>query len=315
METKIVKLPAEVQVLAERVATSKKQEVMVVLSQIFSGTDEWQKQIDSIVVKDVSDKVSIQMADAARKNVKNARLAAEKLFDQKRSIVQQAKAEWDIEDKLWLKAKQIMQITLKSLEEKADFKAKTVQRYEAEQKAIQTGKRREQVSMYAQDVPEMNYSDMTEEVFELYLAGLKKHHEEVMKERKRIDEEEKAKAAEQEAERQRILAENEKLRKEQEVMANKAREEAAERAKLEETLRLQREAEAKAAQEEVDKIKAQAMAPDKDKLLAFAKKIEGLAAKEAPVCATTEAQLIVNNSNNLLFKIVDYIEKRIQTLS
>ena len=61
--------------------------------------------------------MNIQMADAGRKNVKTARLAApEKVFDAKRADVQQKKSEYDLEDKLWLKAKQTAQILFKDIE-------------------------------------------------------------------------------------------------------------------------------------------------------------------------------------------------------
>ncbi len=61
--------------------------------------------------------MSIELAEVARKNSKQARLSAEKIFDAKREEVQNLKAEFDLEDKLWLKAKQVMQIKFKAIEE------------------------------------------------------------------------------------------------------------------------------------------------------------------------------------------------------
>ena len=131
-------LPPEVEELVKKVTAEKKQEVNIILNQIFNGTASWEKQIDAIEIKDINDKMGISMADAARKNVKNARLAAEKIFDAKRDKVQQIKSEYDLEDKLWLKAKQVMQIKFKSIEEKAEWKSRFVERYEAEQKELRT---------------------------------------------------------------------------------------------------------------------------------------------------------------------------------
>ena len=115
---KVITLPIEVNDLAVKVSANKREEVLTVLQQIFTGTDDWEKQVDAIEVKDINDKMSIELAEVARKNSKQARLNAEKIFDAKRAEVQRLKAEFDLEDKLWLKAKQVMQIKFKSIEEK-----------------------------------------------------------------------------------------------------------------------------------------------------------------------------------------------------
>ena len=133
MEVQIITLPTEVNELAVKVSANKQAEVQTVLQQIFTGTDDWEKQVDAIEVKDINDKMSIELAEVARKNSKQARLSAEKIFDAKREGVQNLKAEFDLEDKLWLKAKQVMQIKFKAIEEKAEWKANFVKRFEAEQ--------------------------------------------------------------------------------------------------------------------------------------------------------------------------------------
>lgn len=134
MEKQIITLPQEVSELAVKVSAKKQAEVQNVLQQIFTGTDDWEKLIDAIEVKDINDKISIELAEVARKNSKQARLTAEKIFDVKRQEVQRLKAEFDLEDKLWLKAKQVMQIKFKAIEEKAEWKANFVKRYEAGKK-------------------------------------------------------------------------------------------------------------------------------------------------------------------------------------
>lgn len=128
MEKQIITLPQEVSELAVKVSAKKQAEVQNVLQQIFTGTDGWAKLIDAIEVKDINDKISIELAEVARKNSKQARLIAEKIFDVKRQEVQRLKAEFDLEDKLWLKAKQVMQIKFKAIEEKAEWKANFVKR-------------------------------------------------------------------------------------------------------------------------------------------------------------------------------------------
>ena len=128
MEKQIITLPQEVSELAVKVSAKKQAEVQNVLQQIFTGTDGWEKLIDAIEVKDINDKISIELAEVALKNSKQARLTAEKIFDVKRQEVQRLKAEFDLEDKLWLKAKQVMQIKFKAIEEKAEWKANFVKR-------------------------------------------------------------------------------------------------------------------------------------------------------------------------------------------
>ena len=128
MEKQIITLPQEVSELAVKVSAKKQAEVQNVLQQIFTGTDGWAKLIDAIEVKDINDKISIELAEVARKNSKQARLIAEKIFDVKRQEVQRLKAEFDLEDKLWIKDKQVMQIKFKAIEEKAEWKANFVKR-------------------------------------------------------------------------------------------------------------------------------------------------------------------------------------------
>lgn len=173
----ITVLPVEVSELANKVSPTKQEEVHTVLSQIFKGTADWQKQIDALEVNSIEDKLSIQLADVARKNVKNARLSAEKVLKAKREEVQQQKAEFDYEDKMWLKALQLVQLSFKNIEEKAEWKANFVKRYEAEQKELRTQTRIALVDKYA-EINRSEFENMSDATFESFLAGLKKTFEE-----------------------------------------------------------------------------------------------------------------------------------------
>ena len=64
----LIVLPNEVNELATKVSANKQEEVQTVLQQIFTGTADWEKQVDSIEVKDINDKMSIELAETARKN-------------------------------------------------------------------------------------------------------------------------------------------------------------------------------------------------------------------------------------------------------
>lgn len=188
METTLVVLPQEVTVLAEKVASEKREEVNTLLNQLFSGTENWKQQIAAINVKDHTDTMAMSMADTARLSVKKARLEAEKLFDAKRDEVQRLKSEFDLEDKLWLKSKQIMQEMFKSMEQELEYKANTAKRYEIEQKEKRTQERLEKVVVFNPTVSRFDVENLSDEMFNIFLAGLEKEHND------RIEAEQKAEA-------------------------------------------------------------------------------------------------------------------------
>jgi len=188
METGLVVLPQEVTVLAEKVASEKREEVNTLLNQLFSGTENWKQQIAAINVKDHTDTMAMSIADTARLSVKKARLEAEKLFDAKRDEVQRLKSEFDLEDKLWLKSKQIMQEMFKSMEQELEYKANTAKRYEIEQKEKRTQERLEKVIVFNPTVSRFDVENLSDEMFNIFLAGLEKEHND------RIEAEQKAEA-------------------------------------------------------------------------------------------------------------------------
>lgn len=255
----VITLPSEVNELAIKVSANKQAEVQAVLQQIFTGTSDWENQVDAIEVKDVNDKMSIVLAEVARKNLKQARLSAEKIFDSKREEVQSLKAEFDLEDKLWLKAKQVMQIKFKAIEEKAEWKANFVKRFEAEQKEVRTQKRINEVSKFA-EINRFEFESMSDEVFDSFLSGLKSTHEaKIEAEHKAQQERITKEKAEQEAREQQRL-ENEKLKAEAE---KREKEIEAERAKAKaefDRIEAENKSKLKAEQEARAKIEAELQA-------------------------------------------------------
>lgn len=275
MKTEITTLPLEVNELAKQVSESKQEEVLNVLNQIFIGTDEWDKQVDAIEVKDVNDTMSMQLADVARKNAKIARLGAEKLIDSKRAEVQNLKASYDLEDKLWLKTKQVMQLRFKAIEDKASWKANFVKRFEAEKKEVETQRRINEVSKYS-EINRIEFENMGMESFEAFINGLKTAHEYT------LAQEAKAEADRLEAlrlETERIEAqriENEKLKLEAE---KREKEIEAERKKQAE-IKAKEEVERK----EVERVQAEKLAKEKAKQ-------DAILEKEREVKRKLEAEL------------------------
>lgn len=270
MELQIITLPTEVNELAVKVSANKQVEVQTVLQQIFIGTEDWEKQVDAIEVKDINDKMSIELAEVARKNSKQARLSAEKIFDAKREEVQKLKADFDLEDKLWLKAKQVMQIKFKAIEEKAEWKANFAKRFEAEQKELRAQKRINEVSKYA-EINRIEFENMSDESFDSFLNGLKSTYEAKIEADRKAEADriakEKAEAEAREQQRmenERLKAEAEKREKEIEA-ERKANEQklADERTKAKaeaDRIEAENKAKLKAEQEAKEKLEAELQA-------------------------------------------------------
>lgn len=285
MEVQIITLPIEINELAVKVSENKQAEVQTVLQQIFIGTDDWEKQVDAIEVKDIDDKMSIGLAEVARKNAKTARLSAEKLIDAKREFVQNEKLQYDLEDKLWLKTKQIVQIKFKAIEEKAEWKANFVKRFESEQKELRTQKRIIEVSKFS-EINRIEFEAMSDESFESFLSGLKSTYEVKIEAERKLEEERIAKEkADAEAREQQRL-ENERLKSEAE---KREKEIEAERKANEQKLAEER-AKAKA---EADRIEAENKAKLKAEQEAKAKlEAELQAKKDAEIKAENERKQV-----------------------
>lgn len=193
MENKLVVIPKEVEELSLKVSEEKREEVKLVLNNVFSGTSEWKSQVEAIEVKDINDSMSIQLADTARKNAKNARLDAEKIFDAKRADVQSKMQGFKTEDALWLKAKQTMQILFKDIEETAKYKADFVKRYEAEQRELRNQIRYNKLLAFIPDeeISMIEVDSMSDESFTFYLSGIEKQYNDRIEAEKKAEEERK----------------------------------------------------------------------------------------------------------------------------
>lgn len=271
----VVILPPDVQALANNVADEKKEVVISVLNTVFSKTSEWKKQVDSIEVKDINDKVSINMADVIRKAAKDERLVFEKMFDAKREEVQQQMLSYKTEDSLWLKAKQTMQILTKEVEEIAKYKADYVKRYEAEQKELKTQQRMIDVAKFNTEIERVEFENMSDETFSKFLSGLEKDYNDRIEAEKKAEEErleaerlEKERIAKLEADAERLrkeAIEKEKaLEKERKENARLAKIEAEKQAEIQAELKAKADAERKALEEKarIEKEKADKIAAE-----------------------------------------------------
>jgi hypothetical protein len=256
-----------------------------------------------------------------------------------------------LEDSLWLKSKQIMQIKFKAIEDKAEWKAKFVERYEAEQKELRTQLRCEKISKFLPEYNRNEISQMSDDSFSMYLAGVEKTHNDKIEADKKAEE---ARVAKEQADADRIekqRLENIRLKKEAEererlalierkkqsdLLAKqkadadkrekelqvKADTERKERERLAGELKAKEQADIKAKRDEElrieneKKAKAKAdkkarLAPDKTKLMDFAQVLNDL---PRPEVTSLESKEIATNVNTMLVKISNYIKENAEKL-
>jgi hypothetical protein len=234
-----ITIPVEILEISQQVNENKQVEVSTILNEIFTQVKTWEAEIATISVTSVDDKAQMKKANELRIKVKNARLNAEKQFDQKRADVKALMIDYQTEDSLWLKAKQMMQIQTKAIEEKAEWQEKFAERFEREQKELKTQLRLSQIQQYKPETTANQVSDLTDEFFNTLLNGAKTEFEE------RIKAKEEAEKLALEAEKQRQI-EAENLRLENEKLKAEA-----------EKTRLENEAKAKIDAEEKAKLQAE----------------------------------------------------------
>lgn len=262
MEIKPMELPTEVAKMAENVSAEKRNDVQIVLNNVFNGVSTMRNQLDTIVVADVNDKTNMKLANTIRLGVRQIRLDAEKVFDAKRAEVQQEMLSYKTEDSLWLKSKQIMQILTKEIEENARWKEETKERIEAEIKELKIQERINEVSKYA-GINRIEFELMSDDSFDSFLNGLKTTHTSKIEAERKAEQDriEREKADAEEREQQKL--ENERLKieaenREKEIEAerkinDKKLAEEKEKLKIEQDAKAKLEAELKAKKDADDK--------------------------------------------------------------
>ena len=199
MENQLVKLPAEVEQLAQGVTVEKRNEVQAVLNHVFNGVSSMREQLDAVAVKDENDTASMKVANTIRLNVRRVRLDAEKTFDAKRAEVQAQMISFKTEDALWLKAKQTMQILTKEIEETAKLKEDTKARIEAERQELKIAQRLQQMQAIRPECQRSDVEFLSDDMFITLLNAAK------IEQQRQIEEQQKAEAERIERERKEKL--------------------------------------------------------------------------------------------------------------
>ena len=199
MENQLVKLPAEVEQLAQGVTVEKRNEVQSVLNHVFNGVSAMREQLDTVAVKDENDTASMKVANTIRLNVRRVRLDAEKTFDAKRAEVQAQMISFKTEDALWLKAKQTMQILTKEIEDTAKWKEDTKIRVESERQELKIAQRLQQMQAIRPECQRPDVEFLSDEMFATLLNAAK------IEQQRQIEEQQKAEAERIDTERKEKL--------------------------------------------------------------------------------------------------------------
>lgn len=283
----------------------------------------------NIVVTDENDVATMSKAREARLLLKKARTTVEnKRKELKADIVKQGKAIDSV-------ARYVKE-EIEPAEEYLELQEKFAEIKKAERAAKIKADRVEKLMQYTDDISVYNLDAMNDEQFESLLATLKTQHEAKIAEEKRIEEERIAKEkADEEAriaqakENERLKAEALKREKEQakkdaEAKAERDRiqkeadeklaKERAEREKLEQAER-DRIAEENRKKAEAEEAERQALlAPDKEKLIAFAQGLDLVRTTKLPAVKTNKAQELINYVEDELKRISNYLTDQAKEL-
>jgi len=230
---------------------SKQNQIAETLGVFFNKAAEWDATIRSIVITSPEETGKMKMAKEGRLTLKNMRLEAEKIVKAKRDEVKYAMANFVLEDKLWLKAGQMMEATFKNLETKLEEKEKFAERWEAEQKEKLKAERLALLlPLGFQFENGFDLGNIDEQTFQSLKLGLETAKREKEEAERKAEEERIAKEKAEAEERARVKAEIERLKLEAEAKEKQLAEERAkaeaERKEMEaKTAKLKAEADAK----------------------------------------------------------------------
>lgn len=303
------------------------------LQKFFQDAEKERKVIDSIVVTKPDQITEMKQAREIRLKIKNSRLDARDIVRTHREDLKNAMAEYTLQDKLWLKAFQMLEATCDNLESKCEEKEKFAERWEAEQKQLRYEERVSKLHKYGTDPSIYNLSEMDDEAFERLLANEKLAFEARIESEKKAEQERIA-AQKAETERQEaIRIENEKLKKEAQERETqlakerveqqkkldaerKAREAAEAKVKAEKEAQARKKADEKAHIEALQKAEADAarkklLAPDKEKLMELAQIIDQI---QLPAVSSKEASSVIRATEEMLGKVTNYIREKAKAL-
>ena len=144
----------------------KQSNIAEALSCFFTKASEWGATIDSIAITSPDEVGKMKTAREARLAISKYRLDGLRIVTEKRAVVKSRMADDVLEDKLLLKAGQILEITCKHLENKAAEKENFAEVFEANRKSELKQVRESELITYAEFVPlGTDLGNMSEEAY------------------------------------------------------------------------------------------------------------------------------------------------------
>jgi hypothetical protein len=297
---------------------SKSQVLLANFQNYFEIAAEWENKAKMLSVTDESQKAEMKMAREGRLFLKEKRIAVERT---RKELKEQSLREGQTIDAIAKILKNLIEPIENYLEQQEKF-------VEIKEAAIKAERERERIKILTAlqfDFTFVDVLNMPDMQFDELVLKIKNERDAKIAAEKKAEEERIARI---EAERieneririenERIRAENERLRQEAEAKEKQARIEAERNAKIEAELRAKAEAELRAQKEKeriekerIEKEKKAKNAPDKEKLIDFAKLIDAL---QRPEIKTDEAAKIMNDANTLLSKVSNFIREKSATL-
>lgn len=297
-------------------SAEKESSLLAVFAPMFQQAETLASEAALIKVKDADDKKSMEAAREMRLKLRKVRVTVE---NNRKSLKEDSLRKGKAIDGM----ANIVKFLVEPIEERLQAEEDFVERQLAERKAALVEDRLKMLTPYCNGVDmSSGIGDMSEDVFQATLTGLKLQHQQ------RIEAQQKAEA-ERIAKENALRIENERLRKESEAR-EKAHKEAeakakAEREAIQAKADAERKAREKAEKELADKEAAEAKriadekkaaakaakAPDAAKLKAFAGSIELL---NVPEMSTDEGKAIAKKICESLSKYVSWIHEQAKTL-
>ena len=296
---------------------TKAQVLLDNFSSYFEMAADWERKTKNLIVDNVSQIAEMKMAREGRIFLSKKRNDVEKT---RKQLKESALREGQTIDAI---AKILTNLIL-PIENELEAKEKFKEIQEAKIKAELKASRELELQPYSEFVS-CNFIDlgsMDEVNYQSLLTGAKASLQNKIEVEKKAEAERIAKVKAEQEEQERIKKENEKLKaeaaekqkqleaeraeakKKQDALEAKAKAEAAEKQKLEDQIKAKAAEEAKELQAKKLAEKKAAAAPDKDKLIQFAKAIKDL---NPPILKTEEANKILENALSLLNKTGIYI--------
>lgn len=152
------------------------------LTPFFAKVQEWQQTIKTIVITDPSETGKMKMAREGRLALRQMRLDGTEIVKSNREIIKKRMESDVLEDKLWLKSGQIMELEYKTLEAQLEEKEKFAENFEiSRKKALHATRATELVQYGWQDLGLMHLGEMDDGSYAALLNGTRIQHEEKLR--------------------------------------------------------------------------------------------------------------------------------------